>query len=81
MREVNTMWTIKYVNKTSGAIIIECWLNWYFEKRRHFLSCQDDIEILEVRSWEGIVAFFLCLFRKSVVIDYLPVEPKGEYRI
>lgn len=25
------MWTIKYVNKTSGAIIIECWLNWSFE--------------------------------------------------
>ena len=81
MKEVNTMWTIKYVNKTSGEIIIECWLKWSFEKRRYFLSCQDDIEILEVRSWKGIDAFFLCLFRKSVVIDHLPVKPKGEYRI
>lgn len=75
------MWTIKYVNKTSRAIILECLLSWSLEKRRRFLSGQDDIEILEVRSWKGIDAFFLCLFRKSVVIDYLPTTPKGEYRI
>ena len=75
------MWTIKYANKTSGEIIVECWLNWSFEKRRYFLSRQDDIEILEVQSWKGIVAFFLCLFRKAVVVDYLPVSPKGKYRI
>ena len=75
------MWTIKYVNKTSGAVIVECCLWRYCEKRRLFLSEQEDIEILEVRSWKGIAAFFLCLFRKSAVIDYLPVEPKGEYRI
>jgi hypothetical protein len=81
MKGVNTMWTIKYANKTSGEIIVECWLNWYFEKRRHFLSCQDDIEILEVRSWKGIDAFFLCLFRRSAVVGHLPVKPKGEYRI
>jgi hypothetical protein len=81
MREVNTMWTIKYVNKTSGAIIVECWMFWSLKKRRHFLSCQEDIQILEVRSWKGIDAFFMCLFRQSAVIDYLPVKPKGEYRI
>ena len=75
------MWTIKYANKTSGEIIVECWLNWSFEKRHYFLSCQDDIEILEVRSWKGIDAFFLCLFRRSAVVGHLPVEPKGEYRI
>lgn len=76
------MWTIKYVNKTSGAIIIECCLWRYCEKRRLFLSEQEDIEILEVRSWDFTpITFLLCLFRKSVVIDYLPVSPKGEYRI
>ena len=75
------MWTIKYVNKTSGAIIMECWFTGSLEKRRYFLDCQDDIEILEVRSWEGIDAFFLCLFRKSAVIGHVPTRPKGEYRI
>lgn len=75
------MWTIKYVNKTSGAIIIECYLYHAFEKRRLFLSEQEDIEILETRSWTGFDAFLCCLFRKSVVIDYLPTTPKGEYRI
>ena len=75
------MWTIKYVNKTSGAIIIECLWTGSLEKRRYFLDCQDDIEILEVRSWKGIDAFFLCLFHKSAVIGYLPTSPKGKYRV
>lgn len=75
------MWAIKYVNKTSGKIIFEYYLDRSLEKRWNFLRRQNDIEIREVYPVKGIGNFLLCLFRKSFTIGAIPSRPEGEYRL
>ena len=67
------MWCIVYENKTSNTVVLEYVFSSNYEKRRHFLDCQDDIVIY----WHGlskenpIKAFWRCLigYRKVEKID------------
>ena len=57
------MWCIIYENKTSNMVILEYVFNSSYEKRRHFLECQEDITV----HWHGpakcnpIKAFWRCM--------------------
>lgn len=59
------MWCIIYENKTSNTVVLEYVFSSNYEKRRHFLDCQDDIVIY----WHGlskenpIKAFWRCLIK------------------
>lgn len=57
------MWCIIYENKTYGTVVLEYVFNSNYEKRRHFLECQENIVV----HWHGpakgnpIKAFWRCM--------------------
>ena len=59
------MWCIIYEDKTSNTVTLEYIFTSNYEKRRHFLECQEDIVI----HWHGpskdnpIKALWCCLIR------------------